>query len=212
MRTERNFVTWCFSLIALLVCSLPLAAQDQVKHPVAFAVSPPLGELAQQPQTPQYGFHEANPVRRVPKRLAGQGQVVDPVEQSSVNGPEANYSVIANFLGVGNGFPNYSVPDAPPDTNMAVGDTQIVQWVNTSYTICSKVSPYSCGAAIEGNTLWSSLGGICASNNDGDIIAQWDTQAHRWLLAQNVFAGSYGVCVAISTSADATGSCMSTRL
>ncbi len=206
MRTERNFVTCCFSLIALLVCSLPLAAQDQVKHPVAFAVSPPLGELAQQPQTPQYGFHEANPVRRVPKRLAGQGQVVDPVEQSSVNGPEANYSVIANFLGVGNGFPNYSVPDAPPDTNMAVGDTQIVQWVNTSYTICSKVSPYSCGAAIEGNTLWSSLGGICASNNDGDIIAQWDTQAHRWLLAQNVFAGSYGVCVAISTSADATGS------
>jgi hypothetical protein len=80
MRTERNFVTCCFSLVALLVCSLPLAAQDQVKHPVAFAVSPPLGELAQQPQTPQYGFHEANPVRRVPKRLAGQGQVVDPVE------------------------------------------------------------------------------------------------------------------------------------
>jgi centrosomal CEP192-like protein len=206
MRTERNFVTCCFSLVALLVCSLPLAAQDQVKHPVAFAVSPPLGELAQQPQAPQYGFHEANPVRRVPKRLAGQGQVVDPVEQSSVNGPEANYSVIANFLGVGNGFPNYSDPDAPPDTNMAVGDTQIVQWVNTSYTVCSKVSPYTCGAAIEGNTLWNSLGGVCASNNDGDIIAQWDTQAHRWLLAQNVFAGSYGVCVAISTTNDATGS------
>ena len=65
---------------------------------------------------------------------------------------------------------------------MAVGDTQIVQWVNTSYTVCSKTSPYTCGPAIEGNTLWNNLGGICASNNDGDIIAQWDVVAHRWLL------------------------------
>jgi len=206
MRKERSFVTCCLALVALLVCSLPLAAQDQVKHPVAFAVSPRLGDLAQQPQTPQYGFHEANPVRRVPKRFAGEGQVVDRVEQSSIDVPEASYSVIASFLGVGNGFPNYSVPDAPPDTNMAVGDTQIVQWVNTSYTVCSKTSPYTCGASIEGNTLWNSLGGVCAANNDGDIIAQWDAQAHRWLLTQNIFAGSYGVCVAISTTNDATGS------
>ncbi len=88
---------------------------------------------------------------------------------------------------------------------MAVGDTQIVQWVNTSYTVCSKTSPYTCGPAIEGNALWSNLGGICAANNDGDIIAQWDMQAHRWLLAQNMFTGSYGVCVAISTSNDANG-------
>ena len=88
---------------------------------------------------------------------------------------------------------------------MAVGDTQIVQWVNTSYTVCSKTSPYTCGPAIEGNTLWANLGGICASNNDGDIIAQWDVVAHRWLLTQNVFTGNYGVCVAISTSDDATG-------
>ena len=205
MRKERSFVTCCLALVALLVCSLPLAAQDQVKHPIAFAVSPRLGDLAQQPQTPQYGFHEANPVRRVPKRFAGEGQVVDSVEQSSINVPEANYSVIASFLGVGNGFPNYSVPDAPPDTNMAVGDTQIVQWVNTSYTICSKTSPYTCGASIEGNTLWNNLGGICAANNSGDIIAQWDVQAHRWLLTQNVFSGTYGVCVAISTTNDANG-------
>jgi hypothetical protein len=205
MRKERSFVTCCLALVALLVCSLPLAAQDQVKHPIAFAVSPRLGDLAQQPQTPQYGFHEANPVRRVPKRFAGEGQVVDSVEQSSINVPEANYSVIASFLGVGNGFPNYSVPDAPPDTNMAVGDTQIVQWVNTSYTVCSKTSPYTCGASIEGNTLWNNLGGICAANNSGDIIAQWDVQAHRWLLTQNVFSGTYGVCVAISTTNDANG-------
>ena len=47
--------------------------------------------------------------------------------------------------------------------------------------------------------------GFAPANNDGDIIAQWDVQAHRWLLTQNVFTGNYGVCVAISTSNDATG-------
>ncbi len=203
MFKERSLVIVCLALAALLLCSLPLAAQDKVNHAVAFAVSAPLGEAAQLPQVPQYGFHEANPVRRIPKRFTGQ--VVDRVEQSSLEVPQANYSIGANFLGVGNGFPNYSVPDAPPDTNMAVGDTQVVQWVNTSYTVCSKTSPFTCGPAIEGNVLWNNLGGICAANNDGDIIAQWDVQAHRWLLTQNVFTGNYGVCVAISTSNDANG-------
>jgi len=203
MSKKRIIVTSCLAVSTLLLCSLPLAGQDAVHHPVAFAISDPLGELAKLPQPQHYGFHEANPVRRIPKRFSGQ--VVDPVEQSSTVVPEANYSIGANFLGVGNGFPNYSVPDAPPDTNMAVGDTQVLQWVNTSYTVCSKTSPYTCGPAVEGNTLWSNLGGICAANNDGDIIAQWDVQAHRWLLAQNVFTGSYGVCVAISTSPDANG-------
>ena len=189
----------------LLLCCLPLAAQENntyTNQAVRFAISPPLRDLAKLPQPAQYGFHEANPVRRIPKRPIGP--VVDTVEQS-IRPAGANYSIGLDFLGVGNGFPNYSVPDAPPDTNMAVGDTQVVQWVNVSFTICNKTTG-ACGAAIAGNTLWSALGGICAGNNDGDPIAQWDVQAHRWLLAQNVFTGSYGVCVAISTTSDATGS------
>ena len=206
MKKERSIVTLCLAVVTLLVCSLPLAAQDKVNHPVAFGVSAPLGELAKMPQSPSYGFHEANPVRRIPKR-PGAGSVVDQAEQNYFNGPEANYSIGANFLGVGNGFPNYSVPDAPPDTNMAVGDTQVVEWVNTSYTVCSKTAPYACGPAIEGNTLWSGLSGnpLCKTQNDGDIISQWDVNAHRWVLTQNVFASPYAVCLAISTTNDANG-------
>lgn len=64
---------------------------------------------------------------------------------------------------------------------MAVGGTQVVQWVNVSYTVCDK-STGTCGPAIAGNLLWQALGGICYNNNAGDIIAQWDVAAHRWLL------------------------------
>ncbi|MGC2245113.1 MAG: choice-of-anchor D domain-containing protein [Terriglobales bacterium] len=205
MKKVRSTVMSCLALTALISCSISLAAQDAVNHPVAFGISAPLSQLAKMPQAVPYGFHEALPVRRVPKKAAAN--VVDQVEQNYSNGPEANYSIGADFLGVGNGFPNYSVPDAPPDTTMAVGDTQVVQWVNTSYTVCSKTAPYTCGPAVEGNALWSGLSGnpLCKSQNDGDIISQWDVNAHRWVLTQNVFASPYAVCLAISTSNDANG-------
>jgi hypothetical protein len=205
MSTARKIGSSLLALGVLLLCSLPLAAQDPAHHAVAFGISAPLGDLAKLPQPLHYGFHEANPVRRVPKRSFGQ--VVDRVEQSSMASPAANFTLGADFLGVGNGFPNYTDPDAPPDTTMAVGDTQIVQWVNVSYTVCQKTAPYTCGPAILGNTLWSGLSGspLCKTHNDGDIIAQWDVKAHRWVLTQNVFASPYAVCVAISTSPDANG-------
>ena len=195
----------------LLLCTLPLAAQDNaspettVRQAVGFAVSPPVSELAKLPQAPQYGFREAPPVRRIPK--PDLGVAVDPVEQNNALGaPAVNYTIGLDFLGVGNGFFNYTVPDAPPDTNMAVSDTQIVQWVNVSFAIFNKFNPAIYTGPIAGNLLFSALGGPCATNNSGDIIAQWDNAAHRWLLAQNVFTGPpYYACVAVSTTANALG-------
>jgi hypothetical protein len=191
----------------LLLCALPLAAQGDssgtiVNHPVAFAVSPPLRELAKLPQQPVYGFHEVNPVRLIPKPYAGSA--VDPVEQSTA-GPASNYTVGINVIGVGNGFPGYTVPDAPPDTQMDVGDTQIVQWVNVSYAVFDKATGNPLTGAINGNLIWSSLGGSCATHNSGDIMVLFDRQAHRWFLSQPVFTSPYMTCIAVSTSSDALG-------
>ena len=192
----------------LVLCCLQLAAQDSaspaptVSEAVGFAVSPPLRDLAKLPQPPQYGVHEALPVRRIPKH--DFGIAVDPVEQNSAS-PSTNFAIGLDFLGVGNGFPSYSDTGAPPDTNMAVGDTQIVQWVNTAFAVFNKYNPSDYVGPIESNLLFSALGGPCASDNS-DIIAQWDNAAHQWLLAQNVFVSPYYVCVAVSMTADATGS------
>src|SRR5271165_1371070 len=208
--TKRLLCTFMLTLCVLLLCGLSVTAQDNssampiVNHASSFAVSAPLREIAKLPQAPQYGFHEVNPIHRIP--MKDFGHAVDPVEQSTA-GPAANYSIGLDFLGVGNGFPGYSVPDAPPDTNMAVGDTQVVQWVNVSYAVFDKATGTALTGAIQGNQLFKSLGGNCFTYNNGDIIAQWDVQAHRWLLTQNTFNGSpYYACVAISTSPDALGS------
>jgi hypothetical protein len=207
MQNNRWKMVFSVTIITciLFLSALPLAAQDEnttINHAKAFAISVPLRDLAKLPQPPFKEAEEIDPVRRIAKPHVGR--IVDAVEQSSSE-PKAPYTLGANIMGVGNGFPGYTVPDAPPDTNMAVGDSQILQWVNVSYTICSKTAPYTCGPAIQGNALWSKLGGICAANNAGDIIAQFDNVAHRWVLSQNVFSGTYGVCLAVSTSADATG-------
>ncbi len=94
----------------LLLGALPLSAQENntyINHATRFGISPPLRDLANLPQPAHYGLHYANPVRRVPKRPI-IGSVVDPAEQSSQPSPTVAYSIGANILGVGNGFPNYT--------------------------------------------------------------------------------------------------------
>src|SRR5947209_7876778 len=113
------------------------------------------------------------------------------------------------FLGVlllFSGAPLRALNAAPPDTNAAVGATQIVQWVNTSFAVFDKTTGTAQIGPVAGNTLWSGFGGPCETSNDGDIIAQYDKAAGRWVLAQPVFTAPFFYCVAVSTTSDATGS------
>jgi len=199
---------------AVLLCNVPLVAAQQnssppmtFHHPVRFALSPPLRELAKLPSHGSSNFEkEAEPVRYVdrhPGRVLGHP--VDPAEQRTP-GPPASFSIGLNLVGIDNVNRLW-----PPDTNAAVGDTQIVEWVNVQYGVYNKSTGALEAGPINGNLLWQSLGGPCYDENGGDVIAQWDKFNHRWLLAQNYFnytnggAPPFYACVAVSTSADATG-------
>jgi hypothetical protein len=56
-----------------------------------------------------------------------------------------------------------------------------------------------------GNALWSGFGAPCETHNSGDIIAQWDKVAHRWVLFQPVFTAPFAGCFAVSQTPDALG-------
>ena len=58
----------------------------------------------------------------------------DPLAQNQYQ-PATIPLELADWLGVGIGFFGYSVPDAPTDANLSIGDTQIVQWVNVSFAV-----------------------------------------------------------------------------
>jgi hypothetical protein len=111
-----------------------------------------------------------------------------------------------NFLGLGRGYPVFSVDVAPPDPNAAVGQTQIVQWVNESFVVFDKNGNEVQGPRL-GNFFWSGFGGNCEFQNLGDPIIKYDAAAGRWFASQPVygFPGTHSTCIAISQTDDATG-------
>ena len=128
----------------LMLTCLPLSGQSNpssptpiMGHVINFTISPPFSELAKMPPPPRWNFHEEEKVRRVdfhPGRVLFPS--VDPVEQSSP-GTAASFTVGLNLLGLDN---SAGLQCHPPDTNAAVGDTQVVEWVNVAYEIFNKTT------------------------------------------------------------------------
>ncbi|MFN2467948.1 MAG: hypothetical protein ABR521_07470, partial [Gaiellaceae bacterium] len=109
----------------------------------------------------------------------------------------------ANFDGMSN--PNACNTCIPPDPNGDIGPNHYVQMVNLKFQIFSRT-----GASLLGpfntNTIWAGFLGPCAIENAGDPIVLHDQLADRWLLSQFTANGPiFYNCVAISTTADPTG-------
>jgi hypothetical protein len=200
--------------VCLLLFSFVLTAWAQkapqvlsnavVNYPVAADVSAPLRDLLPTP------YMAPTATRTVPTLHTKLPAASSPGAAGPVPGPAVNVTVGLNFDGVGqnatNNCPSVSgVTLAPPDTNAAVGDTQVVQWVNICYAVFDKTTGALLAGPFPGNHFWTGFKSTCASANNGDPIIQWDKSNHVWVASQNVF-GPYLTCVAISTTADATGS------
>lgn len=159
-------------------------------------------------------IHENELARRIPLPPGLKpASEPDPVLQQTVASHPSPFTATSTlapavglgFDGLGNGFAGFSITGAPPDTNGAVGATQYVQWVNTSFAVFSKSGTLLAGPTA-GNALWSGFGGGCQSNNDGDPIVLYDKLANRWIFAQFSVSTTPDLeCVAVSTTSDATG-------
>src|SRR5436190_9067527 len=102
------------------------------------------------------------PAHHVPLTAAQLKLVQDPARQGAASGAAAPVMALSATAGLnfdGAGLPSYSPTGAPPDTNGAVGATQYVQWVNTSFAVFNKTTGAMVYGPAAGNTLWSGLGG-----------------------------------------------------
>lgn len=169
--------------------------------------SPPLDKIP--PLPPEAGPTQEVALHRTHGPFAAPQPQIDQVLQSTATSTLSTTSG-KDILGLGNGFtgPNssFTVQFIPPDTNGAAGETQFVEWINASFAVFDKSTGNPTYGPAAGNTLWSGFGGACQRNNSGDPIAQYDKLANRWVLMQPVFKSPYTICVAVSTSPDATGS------
>src|SRR5438552_8189070 len=193
--------------------NVPLHTQMLTRH----GTSAPLRELALQVPVSVAKGKKAKPIERLPLPT---GNLLTPsqrdvAEQSAVL-PSVLTTAGKNFDGAGQGFvgPNgtFVVDSLPSDANLAVGTTQVVQWVNTSFVIFDKASGKALLGPVPGNAVFHRLPNKCSTTNDGDPIVVFDKRASRWVLTQLAITNSSGQlaspflqCIAVSTSADATG-------
>ena len=160
MKNGLSKLTLVAPSLGLVLLASPARAQDpdagaepQVIQAERWDVSPPLRDMAiPPPENWREGQRRIVPLRRVPK-VPNIGDDPDPVVQTPM-GPLVDATIQLNFKGnSANGF-------APPDTNAAVGATQIMQHVNVVHSIYNKSTGVKILGPIANNSFWSGFGGV----------------------------------------------------
>ncbi len=147
-----------------------------------------------------YGGNERN--KDLKKRFYPYQSIALPIGPDAVWQKEMGTKVSSKgpILSI-NGQSSNSIP---PDCNGDVGPNHFFQGVNSKYAIYDKS-----GNQVVSPTAYNSLfqGVPGASNNDGDPIILYDSEADRWMAAE--FSGAYSnpdyMLIAVSTTGDPTG-------
>lgn len=199
------------------------SAEASLSQPLwAMAVQPDVLRAANNEAAPR----EARPAIKVTPAMRGEGAAPAAARSQAFAALAAPLALASGSLAqpvFTNNLLNFegapAVNTAPSDVNGAVGATQYVQWVNSStvgLTIFDKTTGAVQLGPVSGDVPWSGFVGsagadACRTSGQGDILAQYDKLAGRWVLSQfawlaaNENTGPYYQCVAVSTTNDATG-------
>ncbi len=180
-----------------------------------YGESEPLSELAkkQSPISKENGMlqeDQMEPLFEVPETTSKKRQISVPAFVQTDNFVPSVLTLGANFEGPGTGLAGFSLTGAPPDMTMAVGPNHVVAMVNSQYAVFNKTGTVLLGP-VNGNALFTGVGGNCETTNRGDPILQYDRMADRWILSQFAFTSGasaqppYLQCIAVSTTGNPTG-------
>src|SRR6266446_594223 len=184
-----------------------------VGRAVGFAETRPVRELmAQVDQVDRELLEEGEEVNELNTVFNRQPNPHAPPQQDgalqSTFGPDGHFklnipSPILVFEGVG------VTNSAPPDNEGAVGPNDYVQIVNGGGVRIFDKNGVPRGPAFKLSTLFAPLGGVAASNDNGDGLVLYDRMANRWILSQFAFTSTstppYHQPIAVSKTGDPTG-------
>jgi hypothetical protein len=212
----KLLAAWGCVLLVAGICAAQEGPGIQIPS-VAHATSAPLSSYPPLPP----GWRPGTPPRVfpvLPTKKPGGGGGGRPGGGGSWTDPDLQTASNTVKFTVGSVFQGQVFTGAiPPDDNLSVGidpsgNTQIVQVVNTSYAIYNTSGTVLTGGGDLGIALFSNLPSTanCNVNADGgDVIALWDQLDGRWLISQLAYNSTFtqnDFCLAISDTADATGS------
>src|SRR5918999_863698 len=145
------------------------------------------------------------------RRFGGDGAVQGSAARAAaaprIAAPSVNFEGIAGT----DNIPILGGIPIPPDPVGDVGPSQYVEMVNTAWAVYSKTGTRLLGP-LSLASIWAGFEVPDCEDNSGDPIVLHDQLADRWILTQfttaglNVPAGTFYNCVAVSTTADPTGS------
>jgi hypothetical protein len=198
-----------FILPLLLIWPLsaaPVRVINEWKH----AVSAPLRDMVFRQFSGELGGDpdEEEPVFEGPTRVVKQTDTALQVKPGGQIGTIPGL----NLLGLGAGFTGpqgaFQFAFAPPDPNSAVGATQVVETVNLSFAVFDKTTGATILGPIPIASLWNGFNSSCSSTvglSLADPIVLYDKLAARWVMKIGTLSDPYFLCVAVSTTSDATG-------
>ncbi|MGC8763797.1 MAG: carboxypeptidase regulatory-like domain-containing protein, partial [Acidobacteriota bacterium] len=214
----KRVAFWILALLALAALPLWAAGGDdgrqqlktEVVYPCTVVLSPPFKDLPVSTGPVAAGQEREIPNQPTPRGQAAGAPLAAPTGDGALQsspGLLAMPGTVAEFAGISNldGV-------APPDTEGDIGPNHYVQWVNlhlAAWQINRSTTPYTATLVlgpVAGSSIWASLGGPCASNNDGDPIVLWDRFRNRWVISQFALPTPYYQAIAVSQTADPTGS------
>jgi hypothetical protein len=148
-----------------------------------------------------------------PRRILSGASVPvrDFAEQDAGLAPPVSARIEFNFDGIPNSANGSSLEGIPPDNNLAVGATQMVETINTAYQVYDKTTGKSLFGPQQISALFTGLPGLCGQGQTffwTDPIVMYDQIANRWIVSQIAGDSSFSTgneCIAVSESSDATG-------
>ncbi|MFJ2033968.1 hypothetical protein [Streptosporangium sp. NPDC087985] len=132
----------------------------------------------------------------------------------TVDGTRAAPPLLASFEGEGyqmkaaNGDTVTSGFTNPPDENIAVGPTQVLETVNAKMAVFDKRTGRTLYGPVNNNSWFAGFGGSCEQRNSGDAVVRYDQLAQRWVIVLPTFqpaAGPFFMCYLVSKTSDALG-------
>ena len=211
-----------FATVALLATFGVLSGVAQAAPPLkptftksaAFDVSKPLRQITPIDRT---GFVPADAEEREEGFEALEGPVGDTshTTDSALQSAPATAAIPAplfTFEGASNqdNFNIFGFRVNPPDTNMDVGRTQVVEMINLAFDVFDKSGNLQLGP-VDTGTLWSGFPIEDCTDPSGDPVVLYDQTTDHWILSQFTTRGlddpslPFYNCVAVSVTGDATG-------
>jgi hypothetical protein len=213
LERRTNFVILRAAVVSSLLFLSSLSWGQGQPHAVVVpatkhVTSPPLSQIA--PIPPSANMNRSPDADRVFVRNPPDARRLHDSGVQSSYGAAAATSLTTNsgldILGIGNGFPDYTEQANIPVANGAAGGSQFVQFVNESFAVFNKSNGNVVYGPADGNTLWQALGAPCSAASNLDEIAQFDKLANVWVMMMPLYTNPPYLCIAVSTTSDATGS------